>query len=190
MGRSIGFVIIMLVFLLQTLACYAADSNSGQNDPSIELEYDHLTPHFKRRRIDTESLHILKNISESAHKSTYFGLTITHAYGYVSDKSQDKDNSAVGIGPIYMIRNEGRWSGKLYGALDMSGGFILYNNPFPADGRAYNFMWRIGPRLIYKISDNNSLNVGYTWMHVSNGLKTHNTSYDAGGISLGYEMKF
>ncbi len=189
MSRFICFVIFMLVILSQALACYASEPNPGQNNSSFELDWDHLTPHFEKRRIDTESLHILKNISESNNRSTYFGLTITHPYGYVTDKQEDKACSAVGVGPVYMIRNERHWSGKLYGALDMSGGFIVYNQPFPADGRAYNFMWRIGPRLVYKISDNSSLNLGYTWMHVSNGLKRHNTSYDAGGILLGFEMK-
>jgi hypothetical protein len=64
------------------------------------------------------------------------------------------------------------FSGKLYEALDMSGGFIVYDKTFPAEGRYYNFMWRIGPRFIYKISENSSVNIGYMLMHVSNGFKT------------------
>jgi len=51
-------------------------------------------------------------------------------------------------------------------------------------------MWRIGPRLNYKISENSSVSIGYMLIHVSNGLKTHNTSYNAHGVSLGFVTNF
>jgi hypothetical protein len=89
-----------------------------------------------------------------------------------------------------MIRNEKKLSEKLTGAFDMSGGFILYDKAFPAEGRSYNFMWRMGPRFIYKISENSSVNIGYMLMHVSNGLKTHNPGYNAHGVSLGLVINY
>ncbi|MEN6620696.1 MAG: acyloxyacyl hydrolase [Smithella sp.] len=72
----------------------------------------------------------------------------------------------------------------------MSGGFIVYDKTFPAGGRYYNFMWRIGSQFIYKISKDSSVNVGYMLMHVSNGFKTHNPGYNARGISLGFVTNF
>jgi hypothetical protein len=165
--------------------CYASESK-------IEVESDYLThTHFKDRYIDTVSLHILENISKKNNWSIYRGVTITRPYGHIiNDNQQTKDSSAVGIGPVYMIRNGKKISEKLYEALDMSGGFIVYDKAFPAEGRYYNFMWRIGPRLIYKTSENSSINIGYTLMHVSNGFGTHNPGYNGEGVSLSFEGKF
>jgi hypothetical protein len=89
-----------------------------------------------------------------------------------------------------MIRYEKYHSGKLSAAFDMSGGFIVYDKTFPAGGKCYNFMWRAGPKFIYKINENTSVNIGYMLMHVSNGLKTHNPSYNAHGASLGFVTNF
>jgi lipid A 3-O-deacylase len=186
--RLICLVIIinvLLIFMPGKSYCYTPDSK-------LEFNWDYLThAHFKDRYIDTVSLHILENISEKNNRSIYRGITITRPYGHIiNDNQQTKDSSAVGVGPVYMIRNEKKLSGKLYEALDMSGGLIVYDKTFPAEGRCYNFMWRVGPRLIYKTSKNSSVNIGYTLMHVSNGFKTHNPGYNAQGVSVSFEGKF
>lgn len=186
MRRLFFLVIIINVLLLYMPGksdCYAADSQ-------FELEWDYLTPHENDRDLGTGSLHILQKISETKNRSTYRGLTITRPHGNTTLNQQTQDSSAVGIGPVYMIRNEKYHSGKLSAAIDMSGGFIIYNKIFPTGGKCYNFMWRIGPQFIYKISKNSSVNIGYMLMHVSNGLKTHNPSYNAHGMSLGFTTKF
>jgi lipid A 3-O-deacylase len=187
--RNLVYLVIAINFLLVCIPgkpyCYAAESK-------LELDWDYLThAHFKDRYIDTVSLHILENISKKNNRSIYRGITITRPYGYINDDNhQTKDSSAVGVGPVYVIRNEKKISGKLCEALDMSGGFIVYDKAFPAGGRPFNFMWRIGPQLIYKINENSSVNIGYMLMHVSNGFRTHNPSYNAQGISLGFVTNF
>jgi lipid A 3-O-deacylase len=185
--RRLICLVIVINILLSFMSgkSYAADSK-------LELDWDYLThAHFKDRNIDTVSLHILENISKKNNRSIYRGITITRPYGYINDNNQQsKDSSAVGVGPVYMIRSEKKLSEKLYEALDMSGGFIVYDKTFPVEGRYYNFMWRIGPRLIYKISENSSVNIGYTLMHVSNGFRTHNPGYNAQGVSVGFVAKF
>jgi hypothetical protein len=180
------------MFIPVTSYCYAADSNTGQNNSNVELDWDYFTPvHFKNRYMDTVSLHILQKISENQNRSVYRGITVTRPYGHlIDDNQQTHDSSAVGVGPVYMIRNEKRISGKLYEAFDMSGGFIVYNHTFPYGGRFYDFMWRLGPRLEYKFSDHSSLNVGFMFMHVSNGFRTRNPSYNAHGLSVGVVTKF
>lgn len=188
MRRFICLVIVinfLLIFMPGQSYCYAADSK-------LELEWDYLTPFASDRDLDTVSLHILKKISEKKNKSIYRGITITRALGNVTLEHQthSQDSSAVGIGPIYMIRSEKHYSGKLSAALDVSGGVILYDKPFPAGGRYYDFMWRIGPKFIYKTGENSSVNLGYTIMHVSNGFKTHNPGYDAHGVSLSFVRNF
>ena len=187
MRRLIYFIAIINFFLICLPAnsyCYAAESK-------LELNWDYLTPHSSDRDLDTVSLHILEKISEKKSKSIYRGITITRPRGDVTLKYREpQDSSAVGIGPIYMIRDEKYHSGKLAAALEMSGGVILDDKVFPAGGRYYNFMWRIGPTFSYKISEDSSLNLGYMFMHVSNGFKTHNPGYDAHGVSFGFVTKF
>ncbi|CUH96645.1 hypothetical protein P22_2735 [Propionispora sp. 2/2-37] len=187
MRRFICLVIIinfLLIFMPERSSCYAADSK-------LELDWDYLTPVSSNRDIDTVSLHILEKISETNNRSVYRGITVTRPYGSIDLKQQNQDSSAVGVGPVYMIRNERDLSGKLSAAFDMSGGFIVYDKIFPAGGRYYNFMWRVGPQFIYKFNENSSVNIGYMLMHVSNGgFRGHNPSYNAHGVSVGFVTKF
>lgn len=190
MLRSICLVSI-ITFLLTGLpamsSCHAADSKP-------EISWDYLTPTAKSRDLDTVSLHIFNKISETKNRSVYRGITITRARGDIltRQQTQPQDSSAVGIGPVYMVRNEKYHSGKLTAAIDMSGGLILYNKRFPAGGEHYNFMWRIGPQFIYKFNKDSSVSIGYMLMHVSNGLhsQSHNPSYNAHGVSFGFVKYF
>jgi len=183
--------LICLVLVINILLIFMP-GKSYCADSKVELDWDYLThASFKDRYIDTVSLHILENISKKDNWSIYRGITITRPYGYINnDNHQMKDSSAVGVGPVYMIRNEKKLSRKLSESLDMSGGFIVYDKIFPAEGRYYNFMWRIGPRFTYKISENSSVSIGYMLMHVSNGFRTHNPGYNGQGVSVGFVEKF
>ncbi len=186
MRRLICLVIVinfLLIFVPGKSSCYAAAAKQ-------ELDWDYLTPYENDRNLDTVSLHILKKISETKNRSVYRGVTITRPHGNVTFNDQFQGSSAVGIGPVYLVRNERYHSGKLSVAFDISGGFIIYNKSFPAGGRYYNFMWRIGPKFIYKTGKNSSVNIGYMLMHVSNGFKSHNPGYDAHGISLDFTTNF
>lgn len=185
--RRLIWLVIVMNFLLIGLPgksyCHAADSR-------LELDLDYLTPYSHDRDLDTVSLHILKKISETKNRSIYRGITITRPQGNIIWEHQKQDSAAVGAGLVYMIRNKKNLSGKLSVAVDMSGGFVIYDKRFPAGGEYYNFMWRIGPQFIYKINEKSSVNIGYKLMHVSNGLKTHNPSYDAHGVSLNFATNF
>lgn len=175
---------VLLAFLAGGPACYAADDK-------LELDWDYLTPMKANRDLNTVSLHVLQKISEKDGRTVYRGITITHPKGSIDYLQQNQASTATGIGPVYLVRNERELSGKLSAAFDMSGGFIVYDKIFPAGGRYYNFMWRAGPQFVYKFNENTSLNVGYTFMHVSNGgYHGHNPSYNAHGITLGVTGKF
>lgn len=189
--RNLICLVVIINFLLVCISgmsyCYASDSK-------LEMDWDYLTPIAKTRDLDTVSLHILNKISETKDRSVYRGITITRVQGNIifKQQTQAQESSAVGIGPVYMVRNVKYRSGKLSAAVDMSGGFIVYNKKFPAGGEYYNFMWRIGPQFIYKFSPNSSVNIGYMLMHVSNGLhfETHNPSYNAHGVSFAFVTDF
>lgn len=184
--------LICLLIVINMLLIFMPGKSYCAAESKLELDWDYLTHgHFKDRYIDTVSLHILENISKKDNRSIYRGITITRPYGYITnDNQQNKDSSAVGVGPVYMIRYEKNLSGKLYEAFDMSGGVIVYDKTFPAEGRYYNFMWRIGPRFIYKINEDSSINLGYMLMHVSNGFRTHNPGYNGQGVSVGFVANF
>jgi lipid A 3-O-deacylase len=188
--RSICFVIIMNVILI----CLPGISYCSAADSKLEMDWDYLTPTAKSRDLNTVSLHILDKISETKNRSVYRGITITRARGNIIPylQTQTQDSAAVGIGPIFMVRNEKCHSGKLTAVIDMSGGFIVYDKKFPAGGEYYNFMWRIGPQFIYKFSPDSSVNIGYMLMHVSDGLHSqiHNPSYNAHGVSFGLTTNF
>ncbi|MDT8899996.1 acyloxyacyl hydrolase [Anaeroselena agilis] len=190
MPRTICLVIVLTFFFM----CLPGVSYCQAADSRLEMEWDFLKPTGKSRDLDTVSLHILGKISETKNRSVYRGITITRVRGSIlpHEQIQSLDSSAVGAGPVFMVRNETHRSGKLTVAVDMSGGFIVYNKRFPVGGEHYNFMWRIGPRLIYKFSSESSLNIGYMLMHVSNGLHSqiHNPSYNAHGISFGFVANF
>lgn len=63
-------VSFLLIFLPQKPYCHAADQQ-------YKLEWEHLNSYVKECNLDTQSLHILKKISESKNKSAYGGITIT-----------------------------------------------------------------------------------------------------------------
>lgn len=184
MRRLICLVIVInFLLIFMPVESYAAEAK-------VELDWDYLNAYSNASDLDTLSLHILKKFSKTKTRSIYRGITVTRPHGNITLNHQTQNSSAVGVGPVYMIRNEKYHSGKLTAAIDMSGGLIIYDKAFPAGGRHYNFMWRIGPQFIYKINEDSSLNVGYMLVHVSNGFKTHNPGYDSRGVSLGFTTKF
>lgn len=179
--RKLIYLVTVITFLLLSMPGISYAVGSG-----LELDWDYMHSHVKERDLTTISLHIFEKISARNNRSVYRGITVTRAYGDIFFEEKTRDSPAVGIGPVYMIRNEKQLSKKLSAAFDISGGFIIYDRSFPAGGRWYNFMWRIGPQFIYKISDNSAVHVGYKLMHVSNGLQSHNPGDDTHGVSFGY----
>ena len=128
-------ILICLTIIINFLAivmpampyCYASDSKQ---------EMDFFKPMASSRDLDTVSLHMLNKISEDKDRSVYRGITITRPQGNIipNRQVQAQESSAAGIGLTYMVRNEKFHSGKLSAAVDMSGGFIVYDKNFPTDG--------------------------------------------------------
>jgi hypothetical protein len=104
--------------------------------------------------------------------------------------NEKRDSDALGVGYTYLLRKKKNISKQMAFAFDASGGLVFYNQAFPATGRAYNFMWRFGPRVIYRPTVRTSLSLGWTYMHVSNGMRSHNPGYNSGGITLGLGWDF
>lgn len=158
-------------------------------DVEIQAEYlDHRF--YDDRTIDSYTVHVFEKVKQNGSISLHRGLTLTRATGYNTEHHRKMDSNAWGIGPAAMIRWERPLSGKLYWDLEGSGSFLIYDRAFPARGRPWGFMWRIGPRLTYKFGSHNALSLGYMLMHSSNGMGHKNPGLDAVGFSLGYVHSF
>lgn len=145
---------------------------------------------FDDRHIDDYNLHIYQKNREVGSVSVWYGLTLSRPVGYTTEDKIYRDSEAVGLGSSAMIRWERPLAGKLHGSIDGTGSLMFYNQAHPGDGRAYGFLWRIGPRLIYHATDADAVSLGYTFHHSSNGLKHHNPGYNGVGFTLGWTHTF
>jgi len=157
---------------------------------------EYLAPTKYNDKIQTVSMHAVfwkqyfKNISILINP----GITTTYAWGYTADLTlnagaggeTNHKTSAFGIGPVLQLDYAPIHIKRFSVVIEASGGFILYSNRFPYGGDIYNFMFRAGPSIAYKIAPNYFVKTGYLWMHVSNGkgMGPQNPYYEAHGITL------
>ena len=156
----------------------------------LQLEYLNGNAFTERRDMRNYNVHVFQKGKQIHAMSIYYGLTFTRATGYNIPRGIAYDSNGVGLGPAMMLRWEKKLSGKLYGSIDFSGSFMLYNKAHPYDGRAYGFLWRVGPRLTWKYDETNSFSVGYNISHFSNGMRKHNPGYNTMGFSIGLSHQF
>ncbi len=159
-----------------------------------EVETERLSPMWENRQLDTISMNVFfhrKAAPRHPNLSFYSGVTISRAWGYITESNIHISDEAVGAGPVYLVRYEPWQWDKLALAVDMSGGIIFYNENFPAGGDFYNFMWRLGPKLIYALNENYAVSIGCKIMHVSNGQhgRMRNPSYNGQGFSVSVMKK-
>ena len=162
-----------------------------ERDHAIDIQMDYFEGRFfKERNIDLYNLHVFWQNRTVHHIKTYYGLTVERAVGCTTKDGIYRDSEAVGLGPAVQLRWERPLGGKFTGSIDGTGSLLLYNHAHPADGRAYGFLWRIGPRLTYHYTSRDAVSLAYMFHHSSNGMKDHNPGYNGVGFSLGYEHLF
>ncbi len=162
-----------------------------ERDHAIDIQMDYFEGRFfKERNIDLYNLHVFWQNRTVHHIKTYYGLTVERAVGCTTKDGIYRDSEAVGLGPAVQLRWERPLGGKFTGSIDGTGSLLLYNHAHPADGRAYGFLWRIGPRLTYHYTSRDAVSLAYMFHHFSNGMKDHNPGYNGVGFSLGYEHRF
>jgi lipid A 3-O-deacylase len=196
MMRKFGYLIFMTALFLISLPMntygYPSEAKEGLTAEKTEFEMEYLVPTGERRDIDTISLNIFKEVRNNGRVAFYNGITLTHAWGDMTQSGVKSDCAAYGIGPTYLVRiGVKEWDNAAF-SFDMSGALIFYDKDFPNNGDFYNFMWRIGPKFSYRIAEYMILNIGYILMHVSNGQlywpeltgTAHNPAYNAKGLSL------
>ena len=187
------FLPIVAIGLLScNFACAEPEKTDFEDANEIQLEYLEGNK-FNQRNVNNYNVHFFEKVTDNGLMSYWRGLTFTRAVGYTNprkDGGVHHDSQGVGLGAAFMLRWDKKISGKLHGALDFTGSLMLYNKAHPYNGRAYGFLWRLGPRLTWNFTAEDSISLGYSISHFSNGLRTHNPGYNTLGFSVGYKHNF
>ena len=166
--------------------------NNDDVKRNFEIQLEYLNTNTEKNRdVKNYNVHVFQQFKQYKTLSLYRGLTVTRATGYSRPRGRGwLDSEGVGAGPAFMMRWTQPVSGKFSVAGDFTGSLMFYNKAHPADGRAYGFLWRAGPRLVWQSTDRDSISLGYSVCHFSNGLRTHNPGYNGMGFTLNFQHKF
>lgn len=188
------FLSLLTICLISGSVASAEDVDEKIFEDANEIQLEYLEAKtFSQRHVNNYNVHFFEKVTDNGVMSYWRGLTFTRALGYTNprkDGGVHHDSQGVGLGAAFMVRWDKKVSGKLHGSLDFSGSFMLYNKAHPYDGRAYGFLWRLGPRLTWQFREDDSISLGYSFSHFSNGLRRHNPGYNTLGFSVGYTHSF
>lgn len=192
---------IFISLITEHLHAQAGLDTLSRRDISFRygISADYLVPTRFNNQITTTSLHATfwKKRFIQNYVLLNAGLTFTYGWGNsqqfksVSDTVIEIDTyntAAFGLGPIIQLEPTIIKLKNFALTGEASGGVILYNKRFPYGGDIYNFMFRMGPSLAFKVCRNCWVKAGYRWMHVSNGkgFGNQNPFYEAQGVSIGF----
>lgn len=164
-------------------------ARSSQGNIEVQLEYLDAR-FFEKRDVNLYNIHVYHQYRTLGALSLHYGLTLERALGSTMEDDIYRDAEAVGFGPSYMMRWTRHVSSKLDASLDATGSVLAYNHAHPGNGRAFGFLWRIGPRLTYHYTDRDAVSLAYIFHHSSNGFSSHNPGYNGVGFSLGFTHNF
>lgn len=204
-GLLVGILVLTMVpnAVLNAAEVNLEAAETGKTIPVL-LDIEYHSPKDDDRNIRTTNLNAYFLIKEvrAVNLAIYGGFTATYVKGDITQlegaleagtlREVNYEEEAFGMGPG-ILASLCLWQyGKLSIHFDGSGCLILYNEEFPTGGEPYNFMWRWGPVLRYKIKNDQTIGLGYQWMHVSNGkgIGPQNPSYDAQGPRLQFSFAF
>jgi hypothetical protein len=193
---------LLLPALAGNASCQAQEkanfSPETQAERKIIVELQEFGPLERERKIRTTNLDFLFHIKrfDIPDFKFYGGFTLSRSLGAITLqtgsfqagtlKDETFDSAATGTGPVLAIRAEFAHSGNVSASLDGSAGVLLYDRDFPAAASRYEFMFRYGPTLSYRLNDRQELSVTLRGMHVSNGqgFIPHNPEYNAAGVGV------
>ena len=194
-----NFLLLIGIFIFGNYSTVFAESEVlgeiSDNDihGNYELHLEYLSGMaFRSRNVNNYNVHFFQKSKDNGVFSIYYGGTFTRAVGATNPRQEGiwKDSNGVGIGPAALLRWRKHVGGKFYAAWDFAGSFMFYNKAHPAEGRAYGFLWRTGPRFIWQYGKDDSISLAYYVSHFSNAMRSHNPGYNTLGVSLGITHKF
>lgn len=201
-------VLFLAAVLFNSINTYAqkeikTDTNFFCNPykSKFEIGAEYLVPTRFSNKIQTISAHgfFWKKRFENISIKISTGFICTYAWGYSSQIENVSDTiivlseyktSAFGAGPVIQMDPTIITIKRFSLIAEANGGVILYSNRFPYGGDIYNFIFRAGPSIAYKMNKNYSIKVGYRWMHISNGqgYGNQNPFYEAQGLNISFMM--
>lgn len=188
------FCLIFLMFF----SFGVAEGVLASDDPAHSMDIEYLNSTNDDRDIDTVNLDLNFYLFSMARSklAIYLDIVAMYATGSITQlegelqtgklKNAKYDNSAFGFGPGLLADLRIYENKKLSIGLEASGNFLIHNKRFPAGGEYYNYLWRAGPSVGYRISKSTSVKMAYLRAHVSNGqgLGAQNPGYNAHGVAL------
>ena len=173
------------------------------NSSKLEMGTEYLVPTRFNNQITTTNFncYFWKKKFDKNYLSASVGLTGTYAWGFSDQIINPTDSTTeiyrykttgIGLGPILQVEHTILKINRFSLVGEASGGVILYSNRFPYGGDYYNFMFRMGPSISFRISKTGYLKAGYRWMHVSNGkgFGNQNPFYEAQGAGISFIKMF
>jgi hypothetical protein len=200
MKTIISFVLLFTV----CTASYAQDQSQEvpQTSLAVKTSVEYLVPTRNGNPIRTCSAHAFF-WKKHLKRATFFlkaGVTATYGWGYSRQwypvknnlwEAYDYETSAFGIGPVLEFEHPMIETKYFNLMVEASAGCIRYNKHFPYGGDIYDFMLRTGPSLNFHLNKNLAVELGYRWMHISNGKGSGNQNpfYEAQGIVLSFNFR-
>jgi lipid A 3-O-deacylase len=193
---------LLLPALTWNASCQAQEKANvlpeTQAGREIIVELQELGPVERARQIHTVNLDLLFRIRrfDIPDFTFYGGFTVSRSRGNLTRRTgsfeagtlrdEPFDSAATGAGPVLAIRSEFARSGNVSASVDGSVGVLLYDRDFPAGASRYDFMFRYGPTLSYRLNDRQVWSLTLRGMHVSNGqgFNNHNPQYNAAGVGV------
>jgi hypothetical protein len=176
----------------------------AEGRPIREVGVDRMVPTSADRQLRTTSAHLYLREKDHAplRLGLQLGVTGTRVRGTITQlegsweggdlRSTTYDSPAWGFGPSVAGRITLLGAGSVRLSADVSASILLYDRRFPAGGERYNGMFQAGPTAAFDLGAGQSLQIGYRWMHVSNGRGPgpDNPAYEGRGVSLRYRWAF
>lgn len=204
--HKVNFVTVLFLLLIFSNHLLAQGTAAEDNITTemhhvnfLEFGLEYYYPFHWNRQINTVNLNgfIGKEFVRDIGLQIFAGATITHAWGNIIavnefHKEEKYETSAIGIGPIILLRLQPLTIDNFSFSVDALGGIILYNKSFPPGGDIYNFIFRLGGTITFEVGNNYSLNFGLRRMHISNGqgVGSFNPFYEGNGLSLNLTKHF
>jgi len=206
--KIVNQIIIYLVFCCVLFLSYSISAQGNPKkdtacfcdycQPKFEIGVGYFDPVPYTNEIKTITLDgfYWKRYFKNADVLIGAGVTANYAWGYsiqwypLGDTAfllVNYKTSAFGIGPVFQIAPTIVKIKRFSLITEANGGILLYNKRFPYGGDFYNFIFRAGPSIAYRINDNYLIKFGGRFIHVSNGKGNGNQNpyYDGIGLSLG-----
>jgi lipid A 3-O-deacylase len=205
--KKSGFFVLLLVILIfdfrivwgQIKLSQDSSRFCDQYHSKFEVGAEYLRPTRFSNKIETISLHGFFWRKRFEHISIKMSTGFICTYGWGTSRQLEDHGdtltviisyktAAFGAGPVFQVDPTIITIKRFSVTAEAIGGVILYGNRFPYGGDIYNFMFKAGSSLVYKLNKQYSLKAGYRWMHISNGQGdgNYNPFYEAYGFHLSF----